>query len=146
TYTTADGLARDNIIRIVRDSKGFLWFCTTEGLSRFDGYKFTNYGLEQGLPGRAVRDLIETRQGQYWVATNKGLCQFDPAAQTGPGPAQPFTFDYQGQLIRGSSIEVVLEDHSGVIWCGGENGLFRLERQHGQWVCSGVEIRDQAGV
>src|SRR5262249_7784989 len=43
-------------------------------------------------------------------------------------------------------IEVVLEDHSGVIWCGGENGLFRLERQHGQWVCSGVEIRDQAGV
>ena len=49
TYTTADGLPRDHINRIVQDSKGFLWFCTTEGLSRFDGYKFTNNGTEHGL-------------------------------------------------------------------------------------------------
>ena len=43
TYTTTDGLPRDHINRIVQDSRGFLWFCTSEGLSRFDGYKFTNY-------------------------------------------------------------------------------------------------------
>ena len=36
-YTTEEGLAHDNINRIVRDSRGFLWFCTAEGLSRFDG-------------------------------------------------------------------------------------------------------------
>ena|SRR5215475_9314925 len=42
-YTTADGLVRDEINRIVQDSHGYLWFCTAEGLSRFDGYKFTNY-------------------------------------------------------------------------------------------------------
>jgi ligand-binding sensor domain-containing protein len=45
TYTTADGLARDQVNCIRRDSRGFLWFCTEEGLSRFDGYKFTNYKL-----------------------------------------------------------------------------------------------------
>jgi hypothetical protein len=28
TYTIADGLARDNVMRIRRDSKGFLWFCS----------------------------------------------------------------------------------------------------------------------
>ncbi|HYX40101.1 MAG TPA: two-component regulator propeller domain-containing protein, partial [Pyrinomonadaceae bacterium] len=44
TYTTADGLAHNVINKIVRDSRGFLWFCTEEGLSRFDGYSFTNYG------------------------------------------------------------------------------------------------------
>jgi hypothetical protein len=32
------------------DSRGFLWFCTNEGLSRFDGYGFTNYSTDQGLP------------------------------------------------------------------------------------------------
>jgi len=42
-YTTSDGLIRDYITRIVVDSHGFLWFCTPEGLSRFDGYTFTNY-------------------------------------------------------------------------------------------------------
>ena len=37
TYTTADGLAHNVVNRVVRDSRGFLWFCTREGLSRFDG-------------------------------------------------------------------------------------------------------------
>src|SRR5205814_6598280 len=41
TYTTADGLPRDLILRIVRDSHGFLWFCTAVALSRFNGYEFT---------------------------------------------------------------------------------------------------------
>jgi hypothetical protein len=30
-YTTADGLARDHVGRIVRDSNVFLWFCTSTG-------------------------------------------------------------------------------------------------------------------
>jgi len=46
TYTTADGLPHDHINRIVQDSKGFIWLCTGEGLSRFDGYKFTTYGTD----------------------------------------------------------------------------------------------------
>ncbi|MBS1786109.1 MAG: hypothetical protein JST85_00200 [Acidobacteria bacterium] len=57
SYTTADGLAHNGVNRIVKDSRGFLWFCTEEGLSRFDGYTFTNYGVEQGLPHPVVRIL-----------------------------------------------------------------------------------------
>ena len=41
-YTTADGLPSNRINKIVLDSRGYLWFCTQEGLSRFDGYAFTN--------------------------------------------------------------------------------------------------------
>ena len=64
--------------RIVKDSRGFLWFCTAEGLSRFDGYAFANFGTDQGLPHAHVNDLLETRGGDYWVATNAGLVRFDP--------------------------------------------------------------------
>ena len=49
-YATADGLAHNEVNRIVKDSRGFLWFCTAEGLSRFDGYAFANFGTDQGLP------------------------------------------------------------------------------------------------
>src|SRR5215813_5749668 len=73
TYTTADGLVRDQINRIVQDSHGYLWFCTVEGLSRFDGYRFTNYTTADGLPSGYVSDLLETRDGMYLVATAKGL-------------------------------------------------------------------------
>src|ERR1700742_4664438 len=67
-YTTADGLAHDSLNRIVRDSHGFLWLCTAEGLSRFDGYRFKNYTQDQGLPHRNINDFLETRDGDYLVA------------------------------------------------------------------------------
>src|SRR6266850_6247707 len=80
TYTTADGLPRDLVLRIVRDSHGFLWFCTADGLSRFNGYEFTTYGVEQGLPHPVINDLLETRRGVYWVATNGGgVARFNPS-------------------------------------------------------------------
>jgi len=47
--------------------------------SRFDGYTFTNYANAQGLPGRSVNDLLETRDGVYWVATDAGVFRFNPA-------------------------------------------------------------------
>src|SRR5580692_6082777 len=79
-YTTADGLPSNRINKIVRDSRGYLWFCTQEGLSRFDGYSFTNYGPQQGLPPRGINDLLEMRTGEYWLATNIGLVSFDPTS------------------------------------------------------------------
>jgi len=82
TYTTADGLGSSFIIRIVRDSKGFLWFCTRDGLSRFDGYRFVTYTMEHGLPNPTINDLLETRDGSHWIATNGGgVSRFNPRGQ-----------------------------------------------------------------
>src|SRR5262245_64317354 len=53
-FSTVDGLPHNQINKIVRDSRGLVWFCTADGLSRFDGYTFTNYGTDQGLPHRQV--------------------------------------------------------------------------------------------
>jgi hypothetical protein len=61
SYSTADGLANDGINKIVADSRGFVWFCTSEGLSRFDGYRFANFGVAEGLPHRSVTAFLETR-------------------------------------------------------------------------------------
>src|SRR5215217_6911837 len=82
TYTTADGLPRDRVYKIVPDPRGFLWFCTYDGLSRFDGYEFVNYSVAQGLPHRVVFDLLITRSGDYWVATSHGLARFNPLASS----------------------------------------------------------------
>src|SRR5262245_60007704 len=95
SYTTADGLARDFVSCIVQDCRGFIWFCTGEGLSRFDGYSFTSFGREAGMPGRSVTDLVEARDGTIWVATDDGLTRLDPTARfrpPGPGQAVPALF------------------------------------------------------
>ncbi len=43
TYTTEPGLPHNVIYDISRDSTGFLWLATWDGLSRFDGNEFKNY-------------------------------------------------------------------------------------------------------
>src|SRR5687768_13774569 len=67
SYTLSDGLPHEMIRRIIQDTHGFIWFCTPGGISRFDGYRFTNYGMAEGLPSISINDLLETRQGVYWV-------------------------------------------------------------------------------
>src|SRR6516162_5317679 len=72
TYTIADGLAHGSVVSIYQDRKGFLWFGTSEGLSRFDGYGFVNYDRRDGLPHVSINHITEDRQGRLWVATNGG--------------------------------------------------------------------------
>ncbi len=130
-YTTADGLPSNQINCVKRDSRGFLWFCTAEGLSRFDGYTFTNYGVDQGLPDRVVTDFLETRSGDYWVATFRGLARFNPK----PGPKAPiFTVYRPDETGLAQQVNALLEDRQGVIWVGTNAGVFQLVRASGQWV------------
>src|ERR1035441_2092287 len=57
-YSTADGLANNAVFSIASDSRGFLWFATAEGLSRFDGYGFVNQTESTGLPHGTVRQVL----------------------------------------------------------------------------------------
>src|SRR5437762_6029394 len=150
-YTTADGLAHNVINKIVRDSRGFLWFCTEEGLSRFDGYNFTNYGTEQGLPHTSVNDILETRHGDYWVATSGGLVHFNPrgapashVAYTTEGPtaAPPmFTAVVPEDTDRyARTLSVLLEGRDGTLWCGTYKGLYRLDESGGPLALLPVDI------
>lgn len=145
TYTTADGLPRDYISRIVQDSKGFLWFCTIEGLSRLDGYEFKNYGIDQGLPGRYVNAFLETRDGLYWVGTNEGLCRFDPdplleSADNVKKEKKRFVPCVTNNGTGQPAVQVIAEDHQSTVWCGTAAGLYRLAKVNEQWTLFPTEI------
>lgn len=116
-YTTADGLAHNSIHRIMRDSFGLLWFATSEGVSRFDGYTFTNYGKAEGLPHPNVWAMIEAGPGEYWVGTGGGLCRFDRksnACQVVALPAELGTF-----------VRALERGRDGTIWVATRKGLGR---------------------
>lgn len=128
-YGLADGLPSRHATCNRRDSHGFMWFCTPEGLSRFDGYTFVNYGVEQGLPDQAVSDILETRRGEYWVGTPRGLAHFNP--QSGN-----FTVVASKPSPR---INALMEDRTGTIWVAADEGLFQLAQTKGAWSLRKVE-------
>jgi len=150
SYSTADGLAADHVDKIVADSRGFIWFCTPEGLSRFDGYRFKNYGVAEGLPSWSVNTLLETRSGEYLVGTNGGVCRFRP------GGSGKFTTYLLGKQFE-NYVNALTEDSTGRIWCGTARGLFEMlsdhtfRRQrlpapvHGREWISVVDILEDAG-
>jgi len=127
-------------------------------LSRFDGYSFTTYGVAQGLRNPIVNDLLETREGQYWVATGEGLYRFDPLGiaqrssisdvQASSAVKPMFTVSYPGEDSSSNSVLTLFEDSKGVIWCGTEKGLYRLEHQNGpptfRYVDIGIDDEDKS--
>ena len=80
-YTSADGLANSHIHDIFQDSKGFIWFATENGLSRFDGIKFNNATFDRSrtnsIASNTVRTVFEDCMGTFWVGTSAGLQIFD---------------------------------------------------------------------
>jgi ligand-binding sensor domain-containing protein len=132
TYSFAEGLAHMRVKRIVQDSHGFLWFCTFEGLSRFDGSQFTNYGAEQGLPFPSLNDVMEMPDGTYWIASNGGgMIRFRPNTVVQPATdatlKSRFTSYDVGQEGATNRVNVVFRTRSGAVWLGTDGGLFQLE-------------------
>jgi ligand-binding sensor domain-containing protein/two-component sensor histidine kinase len=125
TYTVADGLLRDNVYRIKQDSRGFLWFCTAEGVSRFDGYGFTNFTTADGLPERHVNDFLETRSGAIYVTTNAGLARLNPQGVAKSMDNPLFTVILPDNE-RAKVFQTLFEDENGTIWAGTMNGLYQL--------------------
>lgn len=69
-YGSEDGLPQHTVTDILQDCKGFMWFSTWDGLSKFDGYTFTTYHLPSGqfesLSNRVDR-LYEDKYNNIWV-------------------------------------------------------------------------------
>ena len=83
--TTEDGLAQDNVVAILQDRRGFMWFATGEGLNRYDGNSFVVYKNDPKDPGSLshnfIRTVFEDAQGYLWVAAYPGINRFDPRTE-----------------------------------------------------------------
>ncbi|MEA5128488.1 MAG: two-component regulator propeller domain-containing protein [Proteiniphilum sp.] len=69
-YASEDGLPQHTVTDILQDRKGFMWFSTWAGLSKFDGYTFTTYHLPSGeFESRSSRvdRLYEDKYNNIWV-------------------------------------------------------------------------------
>jgi ligand-binding sensor domain-containing protein/signal transduction histidine kinase len=124
-YGAIDGLANDAVGAVYRDSRGFLWFSTHGGLSRFDGQKFVNYGARHGLAVEVVGEVVEDPSGAYWVTTwgGDGVARFDPEHSDAATLFAPLSLPDE-PARRGICLHV---DRTGKLWVGTVAGLFVRE-------------------
>lgn len=66
---------------VLKDSLGFVWIGTTNGLNRYDGQNVRPYYRgELSLPSSAILDLAIDSQGRMWVHTDNGDAVYDRVA------------------------------------------------------------------
>jgi ligand-binding sensor domain-containing protein len=65
-YTVEDGLANSDVYQVKQDSKGYIWFATGNGVSRFNGYEFENFSMSNGLPDNTVFEIFEDHAERIW--------------------------------------------------------------------------------
>jgi ligand-binding sensor domain-containing protein len=132
-YDASKGLAHNRVRCVLADSRGFLWFGTADGLSRFDGSRFVNYGPEQGLPHPSVEEIVEAGPGVYWVATPGGLARLrsdsEPSRQVNTRALTTYSL---GADAAANDVVTMTKDRAGRIWIATSAGLFVLEQALGE--------------
>lgn len=77
----SDGLSNNSVNTICKDRDGFMWFGTTTGLNRYDGYTFKIYQHAENdpgsLPDNYITDIVEMPDGRFWINTGRGYVLFD---------------------------------------------------------------------
>src|SRR5882672_11765740 len=138
TYTSADGLGSSFVNNLMRDTRGFLWVCTRDGLSRFDGSRFITYQVGDTNAPPGIEQILETHKGIYWIVTTGGLYRFDPAS---PPTNRSNNTDRPSLNVEFVSKDrgFLLEDRDGNLWSG-NYGLYRWVERDKAMEAQSIEL------
>ncbi len=131
--TAEDGLVQNNVKALLQDRTGFVWIGTQEGLSRYDGVRFTAFRHASTDTTTLLHDYVyavrEDRAGFIWVVTNGGLSRFDPRTE------RFRRYPYHAAQERNTVVMLDLyEDRAGRLWAlTWDHGLLRLDPSTGRY-------------
>jgi GAF domain-containing protein/ligand-binding sensor domain-containing protein len=123
------GLSQSVVTSMLRDSRGFMWFGTQDGLNRYDGYEFVVYKHDPADPSSLSESYIaalhEDASGALWIGTyGGGLDRLEPG--TYGGQSARFTHfrndPEDPNSLSNNIVQVLHEDEEGVLWIGTEGG------------------------
>jgi ligand-binding sensor domain-containing protein len=85
-YTSDNGLPSSEIYHSYQDSLGYIWFATSNGVSRFDGNTFENYDLDNGLVDNTIEEIYPDFKGRLWFISSSGKLAYYEKGTIHPYP------------------------------------------------------------
>ncbi|MGY5354187.1 two-component regulator propeller domain-containing protein [Wenyingzhuangia sp. IMCC45467] len=128
-----NGLLNNSVRGIIQDNKGYLWFGTFNGLSRYDGKNFINYNSIAGdttsFKSSRVIEIIEDEKGFIWcLSDNNNLQRIDPLTNK--------ILDINKQIIKDRiSIQKMKLFSNGDLWVWGKKGCARIVNEKNSINC-----------
>lgn len=132
-FSVASGLCHSSIRVLAKDKSGYLWIGTTNGLSRFDGNRFTNFFHDptdsKSLGHNFVQEIVCDKKGNTWVLHIMGLSLYNPENQH----FTTYSMKSQYPHISGEFTSLA-EDGNGNLWVGNQNGLTVFDTKSRQYL------------
>ena len=137
-YSHERGLKSLGIARLLQDRTGYLWVGTTNGLFRYDGWRFRRFDRDDGLPSAVVESLALSPDGTVWVGTRSGVARLEGehfvAAEAG----------VRYQILARNGLDVGADAR---VYAGTSNGLAIVTNGHIEFVrVPGVSHKTAYGV
>lgn len=118
-YTTSDNLVQSQVMNMLQDSQGYLWFGTHRGPCKFDGKSF--FALpKDSLAGNFLTDIWEDPgSGDLYFATQSGVTIFDGYHYKNlPMPTG----------VEEGAVFCMMPDQKGRLWLGTQfNGIILVD-------------------
>jgi ligand-binding sensor domain-containing protein/signal transduction histidine kinase len=129
TIGVEQGLSHFRVYDCLKDTKGYLWIATMDGLDRYDGYEFTVFRHDESDPttlnDNVVTALCLDSSGAIWVGSRSGvLHRFVESSET----FQRYTLSATGKDTGAADpIHAMCCDPAGSLWVSTRgSGLWRI--------------------
>ncbi|MCF8361823.1 MAG: response regulator [Prolixibacteraceae bacterium] len=120
SLTINDGLSYNTVNCILKDSSGFMWFGTNDGLNKYDGYNFTVYKYNpedsMSISDNRVYDIEMDEKGNLWIGTRNGLNMYNPELDNFKRFRLNLPAD-SGNSVN-DFVRDILVDDDGQVWLG----------------------------
>lgn len=129
SFTTRNGVSNNTITSLQKDSAGFLWIGTHEGLNRYDGTEFINVlsNAKNNLPSNNVTRLCFIRKDLLAVATADGLCLLNTATLAGKVIPVPYLQKFSANGFYVEDLLYKMTTHQ--LWVATWHGLFVFDEE-----------------
>lgn len=124
-YTIKDGLVGNRIRSLMQDSRGFIWIGTSEGLSVYDGTKFSNITYYDSKLIGSIITISESKKepGTVWCGSgDNGLFKISNDTI--------IHYFVDSTKEKANTVFSLYEDNDGILWCGTSAGLYNFRNGH----------------
>lgn len=129
---------------IIRDSEGYIWLCTQDGLTKYNSHDWIQYNHTKGDSNSISHNYVwcsfEDKQGIMWLGTfGGGLNSFDKRS----GKFKSFLHD---SIKLRSSERVITQLESGNLLVGTDYGLYEFDPEALSYVYDSTFLNNQFNV
>ena len=117
--STHKWMFQSNITSHAQDVEGYIWFGTSNGLFRFDGFSVKQFKHDpretNSLSHNSVNAVYAAKNGVIWIGTWGGLNSYNPKT----GIFTRYRHDPRNiHTLSNNDVRAITEDRQGRIWVG----------------------------